>query len=1012
MQFVVVVELLRLIFMQCTVTGVQFSHGFYPSGYQTQQVANRRQGDIHMKQFKPSLLTLALATTGLVSGYSYAEEAEASAEGEDIEVISVSGVRSSVLKALDTKRSSDVVGDFVGGGDLGVLPDPSIADALGRVPGVTTVRENGQSSQLNIRGMNGDFIQTTLNGREQASTAGYTESTRWMSFDQYPAELITEAAVFKSPKASHIEGGVAGLVELKTVNPLNAKDDHNVRGSARVSYNDAAGDVGADETGHRLSISYTGKFFDEKLGVGLGVSYLNQPNSFVKARAGADDADHVGYDASADYNGDGSNDARARAFQWQAGVGEDERTGILGTVVFKPNDSFKAQLDYFRSEFDRKDLRHGITASGMKHDNADNLTVTNANVVNGLVKGATIGVVNPKTTGKTSPWFEARTEDQTTVADSESVGLNLEWNITDEQTLTFDYAKSEGTKTRKDRIVSMHGYDLTTDADGKLTAWEETANQSMTYVDNGDAFPTATFNNVDFTDLDTMRMSNYEEFPHLYTDDVESVKLDYKILVDLGFVKSFETGFRISERTFDSDRGIFKYGSRDGQFGSTSEADNCERNMLTPDSQGNKPLCMPHSLDGFVTVDSVTGAPDHLVITDFDGLATRIFGAGNYDGKKVFSDDWTFVESGSVTEKTDAIYFVANFEGELGGIYVTGNAGVRYVETDIKASGLQNVGSGKGIEITDGVGVKSSNFDYVTYGPTFSDTLPSINLNFEITDDDIIRFAAAKVLGRPPVGQLKGGAGSWNSGENNSVYNVWTKGSPYLDPFRANQIDISYEHYFEGEGAFTAAVFWKDIESLVEKQFFSEADTGQEFFDNLGIEIPAGQTPGAFETYVNNDKGGYIRGLELAVTNTFSDLPGVLSGLGLTASYSYTESETEVAGGNFYGENLPLPGLSENVWSTTLFWDIGNFASHINVRYRDEFIVNMSIPGGSTPVFSQEYTTVDAQMSYDFDNGLDVVFSVSNLTDEPNIVQYGQAGLLGEYTEFGRQYYLGVNFSY
>ncbi len=85
--------------------------------------------------------------------------------------------------------------------------------------------------------MNGDFIQTTLNGREQASTSGYTESTRWMSFDQYPAELITQAAVYKSPKASNIEGGVAGIVKLKTANPLDAPERSQFRRNVRLSMN-------------------------------------------------------------------------------------------------------------------------------------------------------------------------------------------------------------------------------------------------------------------------------------------------------------------------------------------------------------------------------------------------------------------------------------------------------------------------------------------------------------------------------------------------------------------------------------------------------------------------------------------------------------------------------------------------------------------------------------------------------------------------------------------------------
>jgi len=59
-----------------------------------------------------------------------------------------------------------------------------------------------------------------------------------------------------------------------------------------------------------------------------------------------------------------------------------------------------------------------------------------------------------------------------------------------------------------------------------------------------------------------------------------------------------------------------------------------------------------------------------------------------------------------------------------------------------------------------------------------------------------------------------------------------------------------------------------------------------------------------------------------------------------------------------------------------------------------------------------DYTTVDAQMSYAFDNGLSVVLSGNNLTDEPARIEYGVPGLLGEYRIFGRQYYLGVNFQY
>ncbi len=80
----------------------------------------------------------------------------------------------------------------------------------------------------------------------------------------------------------------------------------------------------------------------------------------------------------------------------------------------------------------------------------------------------------------------------------------------------------------------------------------------------------------------------------------------------------------------------------------------------------------------------------------------------------------------------------------------------------------------------------------------YTDVLPSLNLNFAINEEEQLRFAASKVIGRPPVYQLRGGAGSWIDTANDGVskrYNVWSKGNPNLDPFRATQLDLSYERY-------------------------------------------------------------------------------------------------------------------------------------------------------------------------------------------------------------------------
>jgi phosphoribosylformimino-5-aminoimidazole carboxamide ribotide isomerase len=931
--------------------------------------------------FSRSAVSLAVAAA--LPGAVFAQDA---GEEEAIEEIVTVGIRSSVLDSTNTKRMADSISDVVDAGPLGYLPDQSIADALGRVPGVTTIRDSGQSSQLNIRGMNGDFIQTTLNGREQPSTAGYSEATRWNSFDQYPAELIRQAAVYKSPKASHIEGGVAGLVELKTVNPLDAPNQHNAVVTARASYNDAAGDYGADANGARYTASYQGKFAEDTVGVAVGYSFLDQPNAFVFSRGGADS--QLGYGTT---NINGQDVSIPRAFQWQSGNGSDERTGIAATLVFEPNDKIRAQVDYFRSEFDRGDERQGITVGGIDEDEANRI-ITNPVIEDGLLTSATITPTDPNLVGQSHPWFEARTEDQTTTAETDTIGINLEWYVTDSSTLTIDWYTADGEKTREDRIASLHAYEP-----GGVA---ELAGQSFTYQLNGQRVATGNFGGVNFTDPNQIMLSRYERYPHVYTDEIDAFKVDFKQDVEWGFVSSIEAGVRISDRTFGADRGTFLYGSRSGQGTGW-----CEDNTSSL-------ACAPQSVDGFVKTQSLPGVPDHFVITDINGLGNSIFGAGNDAGVKLHSRDWTFIESNDIEEETEAVYLMANLDFNIGNVPVSGNVGIRYVRTDVKTIGLQNVGTGNGIPITDGVGVTQDNLAPVNYGPEESDTLPALNLNFELTDNDVLRFAYAKVMGRPPVGQMKGGAGSWFGGQDPNTglteYNVWTNGTPYLDPFRADQFDLSYEHYFEDGGAVTAAIFYKDIESLVEgpTQF-----TGLDA-DEIGIELPPDTYLNIFQTYLNNDKGGYIRGIELAATKTFDALPGIFGGLGATASYSFTESETRVGGGAFYNRDLPLPGLSENVWSATVFYDWGGFSAHVNARYRDEFVQNLPIPGAGSPTLAQPYTTVDAQVSYAFDNGLSIVVSGNNLTDEENIIEYGVDNAFGEFKQFGRQYYFGVNYKY
>ena len=102
--------------------------------------------------------------------------------------------------------------------------------------------------------MSDGFASTTLNGCEQVSTS----RQRSVEFYQYSSELISQASVFKLPKVSLIECGVAGTVELKTVSQLKNKDQHSFNANVRDIYTDLVSDVPDDTFG--VVLRYTRLF--------------------------------------------------------------------------------------------------------------------------------------------------------------------------------------------------------------------------------------------------------------------------------------------------------------------------------------------------------------------------------------------------------------------------------------------------------------------------------------------------------------------------------------------------------------------------------------------------------------------------------------------------------------------------------------------------------------------------------------------------------------------------------
>ncbi len=133
--------------------------------------------------------------------------------------IVVTGFRQSLSTAQGIKRNSDVIVDSVTAEDIGALPDRSVTETLQRIPGVSINRFAAgvdpdhfsvEGSGVVVRGLT--YVRSEFNGRD-AFSAG---NSGGLSFADVPSELLGGVDVFKSPSADRIEGGIAGVVNLRT----------------------------------------------------------------------------------------------------------------------------------------------------------------------------------------------------------------------------------------------------------------------------------------------------------------------------------------------------------------------------------------------------------------------------------------------------------------------------------------------------------------------------------------------------------------------------------------------------------------------------------------------------------------------------------------------------------------------------------------------------------------------------------------------------------------------------
>jgi TonB-dependent receptor len=919
-------------------------------------------------------------------------------EKEQVEVIQVTGYGSSLIRSLDLKRTNDTVSETISADDLGALPDVSMADALTRLPGISAVRTGGQAAQINIRGMDGGFVFSTLNGREQVSTSG----SRSIEFDQYPSELISSAAVYKSPKASLIEGGVAGTVELQTASPLRNKEQHSLVVNARGMYNDRANEVpDGQEFGDRISFSYQGKFADDTLGVALGVARLYQPSVATQFIG-------LAYPDKKDVDGIKETEPKefiSEGFEAQHRGGEETRNGFMGVIEWAPHEHFTLKTDAFYSKFDSEAFARGYRVK---------FGGENAAVANPVLNGNSVigGTFNRTSNSYTR--VELVNDDNQDFDSVKSLGINADWQVTDAFNLNVDVSHSSAESNFRNGLLwSLVAKDAT------VANPQFDDNVSISYLLNGLNLPNIGFNQAaSFSDINKVMVSKYGIYPYQNSDELNAVRLDGRYQFDLPVISSIDVGLRYSEREYANDRSVFEYGN-DGAFSSTQKPLRLTQDMVKVVNFSGAfsyiPSYLAIDLNKALNAWFPNGVPQPKQTwgTGNSGLIPSQQGQGGAD------TSWSVLQSGNVYEDVLSLYVMGNLDTELLSLPLTGNFGVRMVETDQRATSLQNVNGDATLgaqNIKDEAGLINNQYAPGILGEKYRDYLPQLNLNLSLTDNDQLRFAAARVMSRPPINRLA--AQTSTNINNDGIINGSSENNPFLRPFYADQLDLSYEHYLDdGEGAFVAAVFNKDIKSLINTFSIANFDFRAAGFQVPDVYVdpltgvPKTVKNGTYTTAVNNKEGGYIRGVELAYTQLYKFLPGIWSGLGTSLSYSYTDSEikqqTNLGGSSV---DISLPGLSSNVWTGAVFYEYEGFETRVSARYRNPFVSEQVSVNEQIVNFDGE-TVIDFQSSYQITDQFKVLFQVNNLTDEPTMSYFGDTTQTGTIQFFGRQFFLGGTYS-
>ena len=934
--------------------------------------------------------TTEAATTEATTPQDQAPSPETTTE--DVVVV---GLRGSLQRNLDIKRTSAGVVDAISAEDIGKFPDSNVAASLQRLPGVSIQRSGarGEPTGITVRGFGGDFNTTLYDGRRISTGTG----GRQIDFSTVGSDFIGQLSVLKTPDVSLASSSIGATVNIQFPKPF----DHpgfRLAATGSGSYQDRA-DKAVPTAG--LLISDT--FANETLGILSDFIYTRRDTTtnrvFVSGWPGGFYAPCQMTPSCTAAQLSTANKTIPGWFPQQYGAEQqqtsDERVDGRIALQWHPSDDIMLTLD---DNFSRQKISTDVYGFGVwfSQDSLRNVQLDG----NGTA-------VNFTQAGSPTDFTSAI---NTQVLQTNQAGANLKWDVSSNLHLEADasYAKSwlnPGNVVGSDNADIGYGGVL-----GNTTGLVISGNSNGNLPSLSNFGPAG--NQAAWADTSVIGSHVVVRQTQKNTDVVKQARLAATWEQDGLSIKAggqyIDDTFRFQNASTFTNNYWQAYAGYGG-----------------PSGQGSGVAPLPASLyQGSISLDNFIpgfkgSLPPSLLIYNPKEYQAYLTGLGNPQAGNVPGFNYNGgvngftgafdqqVDPGSllnVNEKTWSLYLRANFDTEIGGMPFHFNAGVRNETTNLTSVGqgrLPTVITRSAADptlLSLGFGPTQS----VTNKSNYSFLLPSLDLKLELTSKLQLRFDASRTLTRPSLNLLTPVL-SIGNGQRVGALSA-SGGNPNLKPYLADNFDIAAEWYYQRNSYFAVDFFLKNVSNFV------VGGTTRQTINDV-VDPSTGQAAIFAVSQQVNGPDATVRGVEIAWQQVFGS-----SGFGFQANATFVNTNKPYDPSNISQSGFAVTGLANSA-NFVGFYDKNGFQIRTALNWRDEYLAgfgqNQNTGSfGSEPTFVNQSFQVDLSSSYDINKHFGVFAEALNLNNNQQSTHGRFKNQLLDVFDYGRRFTIGARYRF